>query len=418
MKKIISTILLLILMCPAISTAKWNDKEGNILEDTEWMKSSGDFGAQLVLIGDEKEFFERWGTPSEDVHLNTISKLQRGESLITSIIFAGCYVNKDGNCNVVTDINIIKPDGTSYGEANGLEVWVDKPAPPKSLLELGVDYMKIIIEPEDPLGVYSVQAKVTDNIKKSSFTLVQKFTVSDEPPIQQKVSKTEKKVSEAEIKKLSRWFTYYYKDPQPETVEDNIEAMVVAGFFGKQSAVGPLIMFLSEVFRQNEKLLPAWEQSFAKLPFNSRGYIAQALWESNTTNGKKIIEKWKKEGIVEKIDRIISNVPIDLKNINITSPAMLDMLWASFMASGDKQYIERIIGVLAYPDDSPKQEERLNNIMLIGAAKWSLSSNAFQHDLVYEICEKYAKSEDPNTHEAIVKILAKADEAKEQKSKD
>lgn len=257
----------ILLMLPSFSAAKWNDKEGKILEDTEWMKSSGEFGAQLVLIGDEKEFFKRWETPSRDVHLNTISQLQRGDSLITPIIFSGCYTNNEGNCNVVVDFNVLKPDGTSYADLNDIEVWIDKPAPPKGILELSVGYLKIIIEPEDSLGKYIVKANVTDRIKESSFMLTQEFTVTNVLPAKQNTSTSENKKTEA-IKELGLWFTYYYKNPQPEDFEVKIKAMVDAGFFDKPSSITSLIMFLSEIFRQNEKVLPQWEKTFIELLSN------------------------------------------------------------------------------------------------------------------------------------------------------
>ena len=90
MSKYLLLTIAVLLMFPSFGTAKWYDNDGNIVEDTEWMKSSGDFGAQLLLVGDEKEFFKRWEEPSKNVHLNTVSKLQRGGSLITPIIFNGC----------------------------------------------------------------------------------------------------------------------------------------------------------------------------------------------------------------------------------------------------------------------------------------------------------------------------------------
>lgn len=148
-----------------------------------------------------------------------------------------------------------------------------------------------------------------------------------------------------------------------------------------------------------------------ELASNAQFYVAQALWESKTRTGQQIIEKWRKTGLVKEIERITNTPPVDLKTIDITSPAMLDMLWATFMASGDTQYVERIVGVLAYPVDGEEQEERMNNILLAGSAKWSLSSNAFQHGLVYETCKKYAASENTKLREAILEILASADEA-------
>jgi len=273
------TVLLLIFLVSVHSHAAWKDKEGNVLDDTEWMKSSGDFGAQLVLIGDEDEFFKRWETPSKDVHINTTFQITRGESLIAPVIFSGCSTNEDGKCNVVMDYSVTKPDGTSYAELKDVEVWIDKPAPPEGILELSVGHIKIVIEPDDLLGTYSVAAKITDKVLKSSLGLTQKFTVKESSDIRTGAPKS---LSKSEIEELNLWFTYYYKKPQPELIEEKIKAMFTAGFFDNSNAVAPLIMFFAEVFRQNENLLLKWEKTFANLSPKKQNYMAYALWQSNT----------------------------------------------------------------------------------------------------------------------------------------
>jgi len=68
MKNTLLAFLFLFLFFPAHAIGKWHDMEGNTIEDTEWMKSSDDFGAQLLLVGNEEEFFTRWETPSKVLH--------------------------------------------------------------------------------------------------------------------------------------------------------------------------------------------------------------------------------------------------------------------------------------------------------------------------------------------------------------
>jgi len=406
----IFVVFLSLLMLSANCHAAWRDKEGKVLEDTESMKSSGDFGAQLVLIGDEDEFFKRWETPSKDVQINTISQLARGESLIAPVIFSGCYTNEDGKCDVVMDYSVLKPDGTTYAELKDVEVWTDKPAPLDGTLELSVGHIKIVIEPDDLLGTYSVSAKVTDRVLKSSLELNQKFTVMESADIQ---SGTPKSLSKAEMEELNRWFTYYYKYPQPEFIEEKVKAMVAAGFFDNSNAVAPLIMFFAEVFRQNENLLIKWEKTFVSLPPKYKNYLAYALWQSNTETGKTIVKRWGERD--PSIKEIQSNDPFDLKKIPVNSPAILDMFWGSFMASGDTVYVDRIISVLTYPTDLEQQDERLKNLMIVNSAKWSLTSNAFQHDLVYQTCNKYVDSEDHKLREAIIEVLSGADKQRSER---
>jgi hypothetical protein len=178
MKNVLFVLLFLFILLPAAAVAQWHDKDGRPVADTESMKSSDDFGASLLLIGDEEEFLKKWATPSKVFPANNISKIEKGGIFITPIIFAGCYANSDGNCVVTADIRVFRPDGTTYGEQRNVEVWKDKPPPPKGILGLSVGYLKILVEPQDPEGTYRVQATVTDVVKKASLVLSQKITVS------------------------------------------------------------------------------------------------------------------------------------------------------------------------------------------------------------------------------------------------
>jgi len=400
MNKTILFIISFFLFVPSISHGKWNDRQGNPVEDTEWMKSSGDFGAQLLLIGNEKEFFNRWKTPSETVKFETVSEINRGESFITPIIFSGCYVNKSGNCMVNAALKVLRPDGAIYADMAQIEIWENKPPPPKGILELGVGYLKVIIEPEDPEGTYTVQAKVTDNVKKSSFVLTRTFSVSSNIE-----AKPNKQLGDEAIKELGQWFTYYYKTPHSERDVENIYKMFEAGFFNKPSAVAPLIMFLAEFFRQNESMIPNWEKALHEIPQDDNFYLLHSLWQANTDNALKALNNWPEIQSDKIIKKIKEHPPVDLETIEINSPAILDMLWATFMASGNTFYVERIISSLSLPTDSKEKNQRINNLLIVGAVKWSLSSNAMQHELVLKTCQKSADSEDPKIREAIPEIL-------------
>ena len=403
-------VFLSILVISVNTQAAWKDKEGTVIDDTEWMKSSGDFGAQLVLIGDENEFLKRWKTPSKDVQIKTVSQLARGESLIAPVIFSGCGTNEDGKCNVVMDYSVVKPDGTSYAELQDVEVWVNKPAPPEGILELSAGYIKIVIEPDDLFGTYSVSARVTDTVLNSSLELTQKFLVKEISDIQTESPVT---LSKDEMDELHLWLTYYYKNPQPELVEERVKEMIVAGYFDNSTAVSPLIMFFSEVFRQNENLLLEWEKGFANLSPKYQNYLAYAFWQSNTETGKTIVKRWGDRD--PSIKEIRSTPPFNLKTIPVDSPVVLDMLWGSFMASGDTEYVDRIISVLTNPTDLGLKDERMKNLMVVGSAKWSLSSNAFQHDLVYQTCNKYMDSDDQKLREAIIEVLSVADKERSER---
>jgi len=415
MKNILRLLISFILLIPFLSHGSWRDMDGNSVEDTEWMKSSGAFGAQLLLVGNEKEFFRRWKTPSEVVELEAISEINKGKPLITPVIFNGCQANEDGNCNVSADFRVLRPDGTTYADAPQVEIWQNKPPPREGILELGVGYIKVVIEPEDPDGTYTVEARVADNIQKSSFVLTRTFSVPAG-----KTAKPANLPDKGAAEELEQWFTYYYKIPHSDHDIENIEKMFQSGFFDRPNSVPPLIMFLAEFFRQNESAIPAWEKTLHEIPQNEHFYLLHALRQANTPNALKVLENWPPQPGDDKAEQTIEKIKessiIDLKKAPITSPSMLDMLWGTFLASGNPEYVERIINVLALSPDSDEKDSRVNSMLLVGAAKWSLSSNAFQHEVVYKTCQKFTESDNQNIKKAISEVLENANKTKAQRA--
>ncbi|MGI0118262.1 hypothetical protein [Zooshikella sp. RANM57] len=172
--RIIVALLMLIICLP--SFAGWIDKEGNPVPDTESRKSIGEFGANLLLTDKENETFQRWNTTSVGVNLSTTDKIKRNDFISAFIIFSGCSVNKEGNCNLVVKFRVVQPDGSIYAELPTQEAWVNKPAPGK-FLQMSAGYIKIRIEDDEPLGVYQVFADITDQNSGNVISLSSKFEV-------------------------------------------------------------------------------------------------------------------------------------------------------------------------------------------------------------------------------------------------
>lgn len=171
-------LLLALFLVPALAGGGWIDREGRPLPESGSRKSVGDFGAQLVLVGDEQVLFERWATPSESVHVPTVDRVHVDEAINAFVIFSGCAADVSGNCRVSMRFRVLDPDGSVYAATPPMEVWHDKPAPPGRSLELSVEYLKIIIEPTDPLGRYVVQVQVRDDHSGAILQLEDAFTAA------------------------------------------------------------------------------------------------------------------------------------------------------------------------------------------------------------------------------------------------
>src|SRR3546814_7055736 len=113
-------VILTWLLC-ASAHAEWIDKQGNPIPDSDDRKSNGQFIAQLIFITDEQEFFNKWGTPSESVYLDSVDSITINHPISFFVIFGGCQPDPDGNCNVTMQFKVTQPDGKVYMEPRAEE---------------------------------------------------------------------------------------------------------------------------------------------------------------------------------------------------------------------------------------------------------------------------------------------------------
>jgi len=172
---------ILLLLLPAAASAAWINRTGEALPDTDASKAVGDFGAQMVFVADERELLTRWRTPSETVEVKTISKVETNCFINAFVVFGGCKADANGNCSVVMQFRVLRPDGGIYAETPTMEVWQNKPVPPGKSLELSVQYLKIRIEPRDQTGQYVIETQVKDENSGVVMHLKGPFTASQSP---------------------------------------------------------------------------------------------------------------------------------------------------------------------------------------------------------------------------------------------
>ena len=163
-------------MFPFTAQSEWADKEGNIIPDSENMKSAGDLIAQLIITDDEAQVLKNWETPSESVYFPATETIERNKLITAFIVFGGCAVDLNGNCDLRMQITVYQPDGSIYSKLPTMEVWSNKPVPPNRTLGLSADYMRVMIENGEQLGRYKVNTKVTDKVSNTCLSLSSSFT--------------------------------------------------------------------------------------------------------------------------------------------------------------------------------------------------------------------------------------------------
>ena len=164
------------------------------------------------------------------------------------------------------------------------------------------------------------------------------------------------------------WATYYYLEPTPEQVSSRIKQFSSTGVFDKPDAIPPLVAFMAEVFRQNPAKLAEWSEELAQLPPQHRRYVWWALWNADIPEAHAAL-KVRAGTDAEDVQRITASKPIKWQSENPIHPSDLDVLWATFMASGNPAAVEKIIDVLAVPLPEQGQPGRIEALLLQGAAR-------------------------------------------------
>ena len=139
--------------------------------------ASKGFAADLLVTNQPGTVFMRW-QQGESFQLPNVKTARRGEPIAALVLLSGCAADKQGKCDVRMDMVITDPNGKTYGQTKDEEVWVGKPAPSPGKTQLGVGYMMIRIEPNDPAGAYKVKAHVVDRVAGSSVDREWSFQVS------------------------------------------------------------------------------------------------------------------------------------------------------------------------------------------------------------------------------------------------
>ncbi len=176
MKRLGYILLLIVMLTTSPARAGWVDEQGNTIPDSDHRKSVGALAAQLVITGNEPQLLKNWRTPTRSVELPTSDEFERNKIITTFVVFGGCATDADGHCDLKMQITVYQPDGEVYARLPVMEVWSGKPAPPGKRLGLSAEYVRVIIEPDEPLGKYQINAKIMDNISGGGMVLRSYFT--------------------------------------------------------------------------------------------------------------------------------------------------------------------------------------------------------------------------------------------------
>ena len=365
MNRPIFVIALLLSVAPTLSLDAQGSEQRVGGTDSNWRKSDGSFQAMMHFSSDPDDFLAQWGRPPSPDYapeLKTPDSVRRGDLVVAFVFFTGCSADSAGLCNVTADLVVLAPDGSEYARVDDAEVWTGKAPPPEPYMQLAAAYLGIIIEPQDLLGEYTVTANVCDQVGETCLDLSQSFDA----------------VHRLATFDFDQLMDTYYLDPRPEFVGLFIGKLSDRGVLENPDSAPPAIAFLAEVFAANPEKVSDWETTIEAQPEPTRTRLFDALK--------------------------LSGDPGAIRDINPPSPSLNDMFWGAYFASGNTQYLDAIIEKITLSDDRVD----LNNFLVGGSAKWSLSSNIRNHLRVKQHVEARLLSSEESTRIHLTEVIEKS----------
>ncbi len=205
---------------------------------------------------------------------------------------------------------------------------------------------------------------------------------------------------------ISAFIANYYRAPDPKAVPAMVKAALDAGLLEQQNRRMVMIGFMAGLIATDASVVDRLAPLFEKLPGDQPMRLPRAIaysgrpdWSLHTARLKNL---WPARA--QEIETLAAKggrpIPL-LKTDN--NPLIVDMNWAYFGATGQREAIDKIIAVLATASDSTNPQ----SLLTAQTAKWSLIANAAQHPRVMEICREHLAG--PQA-EQIKEIIAAADD--------
>jgi len=208
------------------------------------------------------------------------------------------------------------------------------------------------------------------------------------------------------------WMMNYYRNPEPQKLAAAFRYFAeTKSFKANDENSLPVVFFFAEALQKSPATLEDFQQIDCLKDTDCESALDTAIAFSGVASAPdtlKAIAGSQSEDSQKKISDLFAAPNKNIADLQITTPASLDILWSAFFASGDKLFVERIIDVLPWADE----KQNMNKLLLGSAAEWSLSALSQQQSAVFVICKEEVSKRQGRTKELLMKILKPTDKAK------
>jgi hypothetical protein len=175
-KQHVIAFLIMLVFCTT-SHAFWHDKQGNPAPATESMRSIQDFGGSLIVTSD-LDWQKKWNTPVEVTpEWHTVTTVKQGQEVVILTFFSNPKLNDERLANISCDIKVIQPDGVVASNHPDLVCFRGEIKGSTYNIYLAEPVMNFIGEPTDPIGMWTVEVTLKDNIRKVVLPMKTTFTL-------------------------------------------------------------------------------------------------------------------------------------------------------------------------------------------------------------------------------------------------
>ncbi len=209
---------------------------------------------------------------------------------------------------------------------------------------------------------------------------------------------------------VDRWMVYQYLlgggERAPEMVAQYLAGSIkdIKDDDDQEHAVTLMIIFLGQLGHQHPELLDAWTQASTAMSPRAQYVFAYAIWMADPGHSDKrvakIVEAMSGDDEHLNIDiiaKLPDQDPPDFKSFKPSDGATLDYWWVSFMATGDTEYVGRILTALPPHKHTFEEFDPGDDFIALAVASsaiWSLTSNAYQHPVILKYLKQQRKAED------------------------
>lgn len=345
-----------------------------------------------VVLSDDITLEDRWehtlGTSG--VHMSPTRRVVRGQMFKTFVFFMNATPDAKDKVDVRTDVTITGPDGKTYHEQPDIPAYRRGGA--GGNVQMVDQMLALSFDPPDALGEYRFSVVVRDVNGKTSAKGAETIELVES------IEGEDFGDGEQAVEAAAAWSMSVQAATEPHRLIQALEAMAGAGILDDGPQGTPLRTFFREAFDAHPFLFVSLGKLAAdtKTDASVRDAALLILATGRTDEAKRlnvVPEAVRKACAALKTPEIW-----DPRAGTIEEAGHLDQLWATFFATGSFQPIARITEVL---DLDPKGSAE--EVVMHGAARWSLDSIAEQNELAHAYLTWMA--EHPKTPAARKEIL-------------